>query len=515
MFTARSAKRRVRRGKRGAALSCDVSVIVPVYNAMPYLTECLDSLVGQSIDRARMEVIAVDDGSTDGGEKELERYASLHPGLFRVIHQPNSGGPASPCNRGLEQAAGRYVLFLGADDYLGPEALERMVDSADANESDVVYVRMVGVGGREVHQGVFARTRAEVPLDDWRICWALSNTKLFRRSLVEEHGLRFSETLTAFSDQPFTLEALFRARRICVLGDYDYYFSVRRDDLSNITLRSRHLERLRGLTAAMAVTERFTEPGSKCRANMNVRHFHWEAEQLLRANFLELEESTQQEIFEGLRALVDRYLDEGVEERLQVRRRVRLAHVRAGDLVGLRAAIAEEDDQGRVPLTARGDRVYADYSAFREPERTLPDSVFDVTKWARQRASQQRLEIRSLVAVGKPRPLGLRMRAVSSLDDLADLADQNVASVTVDEAPAGTRIRLQALGDGAGTEIDVELPLAVPEFGRALTLRIRIAGVERTARSADELGRRVVSAFLVRLRSGVARRLRRLIRAVG
>jgi hypothetical protein len=107
------------------------------------------------------------------------------------------------------------------------------------------------------------------------------------------------------------------------------------------------------------------------------------------------------------------------------------------------------------------------------------------------------------------------MRAVTSLDDLAELADQNVASVTVDEAPAGTRIRLQALEDGAGTEIDVELPLAVPEFGRTLALRIRIAGVERTARVAHALGHPVVFAALVRLRGAAARRLRRLMRRRG
>lgn len=82
----------------------DVTIIVPVYNAMPYLTTCLDSLVGQTIDHARMHVVAVNDGSTDGSDRELERYAAAHPGLFTVHHQANSGGPARPCNVGLDLA---------------------------------------------------------------------------------------------------------------------------------------------------------------------------------------------------------------------------------------------------------------------------------------------------------------------------------------------------------------------------------------------------------------------------
>ncbi|MGW1029906.1 glycosyltransferase family 2 protein [Streptomyces sp. NPDC002577] len=537
MKSANGAERGRERGPDSAVPSCDVSVIVPVYNTMPYLTRCLDSLAGQSIGHARMEVIAVDDGSTDGSEKELERYASLYPGLFKVSHQPNSGGPASPCNRGLDSAVGRYVFFLGADDHLGPEALERMVDSADTNASDVVYVKMVGVGGRKVADAVFARTRAEVPLSDWRLCWALSNTKLFRRSLVAEHGLRFPEDVSILEDQPFTLEALFRARRISVLADYDYYFSVRREDLSNLTLSSPPLERLRGLRAAMAVTERFTEPGSACRTNMNVRHFHVEAEEMLRSGFLDLQESVQKQVVEGLGALLERYFDEAVERRLEVRRRVRLAHVRAGDVAGLRAAIAHEDDKGRVPFTARGDRVYADYPAFRDPERSLPDSVFDVTRTIAQRAAGQCLEIRSLAAEGKRwGPLILRMRALSSLENLAELAGQRVASVAVDEAPARTRIALRRPADGVGTEIDVEIPWTARKSEHTLVLRVRMAGVERTALVADGAGlmpprrrwircrpctvvarsdakgRLVVSAAPIRLRSAAARRLRRLIR---
>ncbi|HEX6873954.1 MAG TPA: glycosyltransferase, partial [Micromonosporaceae bacterium] len=213
----------------------DVSVVVAVYNTMPYLTACLSSLVQQSIGRERLEIIAVDDGSTDGSGRELDRFALSYPDTVRVIHQRNSGGPAEPSNRGLDLARGRYVFFVGADDYLGREALQRLVDAADRYGSDVVLGRLVGVHSRYVHQEIFARSQAEIGLFDSALPFALSNTKLFRRDLIERHKLRFPEHMPVLSDQPFTLEACLRASRISVLADYDYYYAVRRLNSSNIT----------------------------------------------------------------------------------------------------------------------------------------------------------------------------------------------------------------------------------------------------------------------------------------
>ncbi|MFF7993742.1 glycosyltransferase family 2 protein [Kitasatospora xanthocidica] len=152
----------------------DVPVVVAVYDTMPYLTACLDSLVGQSLAPGRLEAVAVavDDGSTDGGGELLDEYAARHPGLFRVVHQADSGGPAGPTNHGMELARGRYALFLGADDWLGPEALERLVADADAWGSDVVVPKQVGVNGRLVPQGIFHANAESVGFADSALAWA-------------------------------------------------------------------------------------------------------------------------------------------------------------------------------------------------------------------------------------------------------------------------------------------------------------------------------------------------------
>ncbi|MGW3630614.1 glycosyltransferase family 2 protein, partial [Streptomyces sp. NPDC005122] len=100
---------------------------------MPYVTRTISSVAEQTIGTERLEVIVVDDGSTDGTAAELDRLAGVHPGLLRVVRQENSGGPAAPRNAGLDLARGEFVFFLDADDHLGPEALERMVAMAEEN----------------------------------------------------------------------------------------------------------------------------------------------------------------------------------------------------------------------------------------------------------------------------------------------------------------------------------------------------------------------------------------------
>ena len=135
-----------------------VSVIIPAYNAMPELTRCVTSVMEQTLGPDEIEIIAIDDGSTDGTGDELDRLAQTCSRM-RVVHQPNSGGAGGPRNTGLDRAGGDYVFFLDSDDYLGPDALRRMVAMADENRTDVVLGKMVSVGGRAVPTAVFSQLR--------------------------------------------------------------------------------------------------------------------------------------------------------------------------------------------------------------------------------------------------------------------------------------------------------------------------------------------------------------------
>jgi glycosyltransferase involved in cell wall biosynthesis len=341
----------------------DVTVVVPVYNTMPYLTATLDSLVRQTLIASegaseRMQIVAVDDGSTDGSAAELDRYAAQHPGLVTVVHQPNSGGPAAPCNVGLEQARGRYVFFLGADDWLGDEALERMVAKADAWESDVLCVRIVGEGGRWVNQALYAQDAEEVPFPSALLASALSNTKLFRRSLLVEHGITFARDLKVGSDQPFTIEAMLHARRVSVLGDYAYYHAVKREDASNITYSSDWRSRFAGISAVVEHVADLVGPGEG-RDLLLGRHFSGEIATLLRRDFHEAGEEVQAELVEAVVGLADRYLTEPMLPRLRVLDRWRFLLARDRKLAELRGLVGLDEEA--VPMSVAGDAVVLHY----------------------------------------------------------------------------------------------------------------------------------------------------------
>jgi CDP-glycerol glycerophosphotransferase len=211
-----------------------VSIVIPVHNAMPYLLQGLDSVLAQTIGTDRLEVIAVDDGSTDGSGEALDDFAKHHPDLLRVLHQEACGTPSIPRNIGLDLARGEYVFFLDADDYFGPEALERMVAMADEHGSDVVLGRMSGVG-RGTPSSMFKENQPRADLYSSRVYWTLGAWKLFRRSLLVEHGIRFPEERRRGEDQAVTSQAYIHARNISVVADYDCYYFVQRDDGLNLT----------------------------------------------------------------------------------------------------------------------------------------------------------------------------------------------------------------------------------------------------------------------------------------
>ncbi|MHC5701429.1 glycosyltransferase family 2 protein [Streptomyces tirandamycinicus] len=355
----------------------DVTVVVAVYNTMPYLTECLESLVNQSIGVDRLEVVAVDDGSTDDSGRELDRFAERYPGTVKVIHQPNSGGPAAPSNRALEVATGRYVYFVGSDDRLGEDALKRMVACADEHGSDVVVGKMVGTNGRYVHQALYKKSDPDVSLYDSALPFTLANTKLFRRELVERHKLRFPEDLPVGSDQPFTIEACVRARKISVLADYTYYYAVKRGDASNITYRADHLARLRCTAEIMKFTAGLIEAGPRRDAVFR-RHFTWELAKLVQHDFPALDRPTQVQVCAGIAALADDYFTEPLRDAMDVRRRVRIALAQRGAVTELVRAIEEEAAAGPPPLLLEDGRAFLRYPGFRDPALALPDRLYEV-----------------------------------------------------------------------------------------------------------------------------------------
>jgi glycosyltransferase involved in cell wall biosynthesis len=210
-----------------------VSVVVPVYNPGDHIDGLLASLRRQSLSRDELEVVFVDDESTDGTAERLDTLAAETSNM-RVIHIPRSGWPGRPRNIGLEAAAGEYVQFVDNDDELGGEALERLYRYARANSSDVVIGREVRTHGWFAYGlALFAQNHPRISLDDPRLLGPLTPHKMFRREFLLEHAIRFPEAPGVFEDYAFNMHAYLVADVISVLSDYPCYVWKHREDQSN------------------------------------------------------------------------------------------------------------------------------------------------------------------------------------------------------------------------------------------------------------------------------------------
>lgn len=211
----------------------DLSVIIPVYNTMPDLERCLESVVSQDVGEYSCEIIAVDDGSTDGGGELLDEYAARYPALH-VIHQENSGWPGPPRNAGIDASRGRYLFFMDADDELAVDSLRRQLEFADEHGSDVVVPMLQTEPGEKPSSAVWRETKVDA--DRALVFKTLSPQKLLRRSFVDEHELRFPEGVVPLEDGLVFARAYLLARRVSVLADHEYYYKRMRTRGGNISI---------------------------------------------------------------------------------------------------------------------------------------------------------------------------------------------------------------------------------------------------------------------------------------
>ena len=183
-----------------------VSIIIPVYNVENYLRVCLNSVCRQTLEG--IEVIAVDDGSTDGSPAILEEYAEQYPDFFHVYHIPNQG-VSHARNYGVSKAQGEYILFVDSDDFIAPDMCELLYGKAVRDNDDVVFCRYFSVRERPLTKRI-TRSKSKAYIvsydKDFNVHehkYQLTHIspfpwdKLFRRSLVEKYpfpqGLRFED----------------------------------------------------------------------------------------------------------------------------------------------------------------------------------------------------------------------------------------------------------------------------------------------------------------------------------
>ena len=150
-----------------------VSVIVPVYNTEQYLKKCIESLLNQTLEE--IEIVIVNDGSTDHSKQILEEYANNYKDKVKLFSKEN-GGQASARNLALKNCEGKYIGFLDSDDYVKPEMFEKLYKKAEAEILDYVGCGYMDFTYKEGKQVVLKEYTGQ------KVC--RSNREMFRDSLV-------------------------------------------------------------------------------------------------------------------------------------------------------------------------------------------------------------------------------------------------------------------------------------------------------------------------------------------
>lgn len=209
-----------------------VTVVVPVYDTAAYLPDCLNSILAQTL--VDIEVLCVDDHSTDGSRHILHTYERRDPRV-RVLESPRpSVGPGAARNHAIEQARGAYVACVDSDDIIDERMLAQLHNAAEANGADVsmcLFAKFTESEDRTSFAPCTYDRAIPDSIDDSNFSWRqiddifqlrfASCNKLYRRSFLEENKLRYAED-GYYEDLVFTYRALLEARRLALVREYLY-----------------------------------------------------------------------------------------------------------------------------------------------------------------------------------------------------------------------------------------------------------------------------------------------------
>lgn len=216
-----------------------LSVIIPVYNVEAYLRQCMDSVLAQTL--AEMQIILVDDGSTDHSGHICDEYAGKDPRVC-VLHKKN-GGLMSAWKHGLTHATGEWIGFVDSDDWVEADMFETMLRQGESTGADLVMAALI----REyddrsekekifVQPGFYDRERMEKEIFPVAISMGTMldrgispnrGTKLYRKSLLLENLHYCDERISLGEDMVTTFACLCDARSVCVMDFYPYHYRLR------------------------------------------------------------------------------------------------------------------------------------------------------------------------------------------------------------------------------------------------------------------------------------------------
>ena len=221
-----------------------LSILVPIYNVSKYLTECLDSLQAQTVQD--MEIICINDASTDRSVNILEEYQKIDD-RFVIISNQKSAGPSVARNKGIELARGKYILFVDSDDFVAPNLLKETVEYAEKEDLEELHFNYEIITGKEwnwqscvkkAEAGIYYRYKSgremlvekNNPNSTKKTIMTVWSC-LFNRNYLNNNNLRFYDGIL-HEDCLFYFKRCFCVERVAKVNKPYYFYRKREDSIT-------------------------------------------------------------------------------------------------------------------------------------------------------------------------------------------------------------------------------------------------------------------------------------------
>ncbi len=360
-----------------------LSVVVPIYNVSDYLVACLESLAAQTLDD--LEVILIDDGSTDGSGQLAEDFAAGRDD-WSTVHVDN-GGLGRARNTGLDRATAEYVAFVDSDDLVPRDAYELMLHAVRESGSDMVSGGVLRFDGARTFTSplhrraiVGTRMRTHIREEPSLIFDTTAWNKIYRTAFLKEHALRFPEGVY-YEDIPLTLPAHFLATSVDVLEDPVYLWRERQTAEQSITQRRSEKKNLVDRMAAVSAVDDFLgRTGDRAGKVLHDRKVLTFDIPLFLDVLHEGDAEFQEEVLVQARSYLRRVPVTSVSDLAPLRRLQ--YHLIEHDMLD---ELRELQDFYRSPanryrFVRSGLRLFADLPFRGDPEKGIPAEVYEVTR---------------------------------------------------------------------------------------------------------------------------------------
>lgn len=220
----------------GLTINKLISIVVSVYNKEKFLDKCIQSIIDLNMDKSQLEAIFVDDVSTDNSYNILKKYADEYDFIRCIQLEENSGSPADPRNLGIQEAKGKYITIVDADDWLEPNGYPNLINQMEEHGSDIGFGQAFKNRNKDIVKvanfASYKKANGIVPYEIYKIFRGMGPWgKIFKRSTAIDHNIKF-RNLKFAEDKLFYAELISKSKSASMTDEHVYHVNRYSDNIS-------------------------------------------------------------------------------------------------------------------------------------------------------------------------------------------------------------------------------------------------------------------------------------------